>query len=1106
MRMLSAICAFASVVFVSLLLFAGSAQAQYSSNVQGFVLDPSGAAVTDAVVTLRNVETGVEESGRTSPSGNYRFNSVQPGNYIITADAGGFKKTEVNFTLSTGQTQGIDIHMSVASTSTQVTVTTEAAALDPDENRIQETLSAEAVRDLPQLNRNLWDVLAVTPGVVGTGTRGPGESPGGGADNFGTQTPQISANGRSYTGNLVMVDGMNVTSPVQNGNIILAPVPDAIQEASLQTNSWNAENNLGSSVLIQITTKSGTNQFHGSGSMLFTNQDLQAKQEFVTGNFTPFARKDVVGTFGGPIVKNKTFFFADVEKLWATTPTAVGGVVQWEAPQFVQWANQNEPNTVGTQVLNLYQPTLDHSNGSVTTAQNYAPFLNANGTSNCGTPATANIPCSLPMLVSGSFNASPYYNALQYNFRVDQYFTEKDRLYLSYYNDSFDQEQLAPRPGLEAIDLMRNRYGQADFTHTFGSSMLWESSFAFASVGGANGQDANLRVPEISVNDGSQGFHIGGGWGPGAYRGPMYNWRSVLSKIHGAHSLKFGFDGGHGIEHGNFTPVNVRPSFTFGSLLSLVQDSPVNESVGAYNPLTGLAGTVIFGGQETPFGFFVQDDWKMKPNLSLTLSLRWDDFTNTTPWGNSGFEFSSLLLGSGSTFEQQVASAAVHPVPAVWANSMTNLWSPRIGFAWDPTGTGNWSIRGGVGVFHDWVVLGQSVDETRNNPPGVLSETFVTGNGGPQPIFALAPSGSYPFNYPLPAIPPNSLNAQGGIVGIPTTVDSLARNLEAPMAVNYVIGVERQLPWRMVAAANYSGSRSYDGLTATDVNRCAGCATLTGTGGETITRPNPSFGAINYVTNANASTYNAMIFSLRGKPSSRSTFQTSYTMSRAMDYPEANTRFDQDGGVRYDNGTGNDIPVLSSYSSYWSDADWDVRNRFSFSGSYTLPGLSNGVGRVLTSGWEVSSIAVAQSGTPFWVVNNLPLTAGGDYNADGNNWDIPNMPSTNFTGSHSREAYINGLFTTADFPAPTPGSEGNLPRNIYRNPGYFQVDASLLKNNRFPLLGEQGNLQLRIDFLNLFNHVNLGDVNNFFSEGSNFGKVTSALPARQLQLQAKFVF
>lgn len=182
-----------------------------------------------------------------------------------------------------------------------------------------------------------------------------------------------------------------------------------------------------------------------------------------------------------------------------------------------------------------------------------------------------------------------------------------------------------------------------------------------------------------------------------------------------------------------------------------------------------------------------------------------------------------------------------------------------------------------------------------------------------------------------------------------------------------------------------------------------------------------------------------------------------------------------------------------------------MRQRFSFSGTYTLPGLHSGFAKVLTSGWELSSIAVAQSGTPFWVINNLPLSAGGDYNQDGNNWDIPMTPSSNFTGSHSRQQFTNGLFTVADFPAPTPGTEGNLARNIYNNPGLVQIDASMLKNSHLPWLGEGGNLQFRFDFLNVLNHVNLGQVHNYMADPL-FGKVTSALSARQIQLGVRLSF
>src|SRR5215467_8631078 len=321
-----------------LLLSSLAALAQYNGNIQGVVTDPSDAAVANASVRLHNLDNGIQATTTTSSSGNYRFSSLEPGHYTVTVMMPGFSTQVMNLTLATSETQGINVKLVLASASEAVSVTAEAPVLDTDETRLQATLNSNTLHDLPQANRNLWDVLAVAPGVVGTGTRAAGESPGGLPDNFGTQTPQISANGRSYTGNLVMVDGMNVTSPIQNGNIILAPIPEAVQEATLQTNSWDGNINLGSSILVQVTTKSGTNKFHGSGSMFFNNQNLVATPYFTApGSYLPYGRKDLVGTFGGPIQKDKTFFFADFEKLWATTAGSSSGQLLYEDPQFVQW-------------------------------------------------------------------------------------------------------------------------------------------------------------------------------------------------------------------------------------------------------------------------------------------------------------------------------------------------------------------------------------------------------------------------------------------------------------------------------------------------------------------------------------------------------------------------------------------------------------------------------------------------------------------------------------------------------------------------------------------------------------------------------------------------
>jgi hypothetical protein len=285
-------------------------------------------------------------------------------------------------------------------------------------------------------------------------------------------------------------------------------------------------------------------------------------------------------------------------------------------------------------------------------------------------------------------------------------------------------------------------------------------------------------------------------------------------------------------------------------------------------------------------------------------------------------------------------------------------------------------------------------------------------------------------------------------------------------------------------------------LTGSNITSCTGCYV-----DGTINRLNPNFGVVNYVTNNNRATYNAMILSVRGNPTSHLNFQASYTLSHAMNFPEANTRFDQDGGLN--------IPNPNAYFTYWGDANWDVRNRFSLSETYTLPGYSSGWAKVLTSGWSLSSVVVAQSGTPFWVVNENPSTAPvnpGDYNLDGTLYDIPNMPSFGCNQIYNgRSAYRNGLFTASDFPAPTAVGEGNLPRNCYRNPGMFEWDASVAKNTHIPKFGEAGNLQLRFDFVNLFNRANLGPVDGNMAD-LTFGKVTSALPARQIQLIVRISF
>ena len=298
-------------VLFLMVFFANVSQAQYSGNIQGIVTDASGAAVSGATVGLRNVDTGVTASDTTGDAGNYRFSALPPGNYIVSVAKSGFKTTEVSLTLSTAQLEGINITLPISSVSSNVSVVAEAAALDTDETRMQATLSSRRFAIFPRLNRNLWDIMSVTPGVVGTGIARSRRV----ARRWRRQFRHANAANQRQRPQLHGQCGLrgrherDEPSPEWQhhfradsrrgaGNRPCRRTPGMLRTA------WVAP------LLMQVTTKSGTNQYHGTGSLFYTNQDLRATPDFsgTKTSVSPFARKDLVGALGGPIVKNKTFF------------------------------------------------------------------------------------------------------------------------------------------------------------------------------------------------------------------------------------------------------------------------------------------------------------------------------------------------------------------------------------------------------------------------------------------------------------------------------------------------------------------------------------------------------------------------------------------------------------------------------------------------------------------------------------------------------------------------------------------------------------------------------------------------------------------------------
>lgn len=1085
------------MIFALLFALAPPAKAQFSSQLQGDVSDTTGAVVADAQVEILQTDTGVKKTQTADSGGNFRFSSLAPGGYKVTVSAKGFATKEITITLTTSETRNLSVQLNVASVQQQVDVTAQAPTLDTADSRLQLTLDSQEFHALPLPGENFAGLTAYAPGVEGLGvtvgtnpTANSSGLPSQIPDNFATELPvDASANGRSLLSNMFVVDGLDITSNITGGTANLSPNPDSIQEFTIETNTFSVQYGRSGSILAKSTTKSGTDTFHGSISDFFTNQHLWARTEFTGPSYAPFKSNNISGTIGGPIVPHHhSFFFFAIEPLRSTFSTG-NQLYTFEDPQFVSWAEANFPTTLGTKLLKDY-PIKPTSGTSVSqTANDIFPGL-------CGTPATADIPCSLPMIDSGGYGASPYRNGLQWNVRIDQYWDE-DRLYGNFYRMTHDDQTPSARTDMTTTNHYDANSLQINETHTFNPHLLNEAMFGYLRVQGISSQTGPFSVPVVNIVGQSAG--IGVGFAQGNFIQHNYRWRDVLTAVRGTHSIKVGYEGWHGDDQALFGPAYDQPNFTFNNLLNLVEDEPYNETNLSYNPLTGQPTKGQYFYAATTGGVFVEDTWKATRKLTLTLGIRWDDFGN--PYPENGTTLSNFFLGPGQSESQKVANGSIIQVGHVFNHAISG-WSPRVGVAWDPTGKSNWVVRGGFGVYRDWPTLGVDENGLKGNPPGFILPTFLTGTTNP-PIFALGQSNTYPFNYPYPSLPPVSLDGHGGLVGAQLSVGGMDPNLTSPYTYEYVVSVQHQFGGDWVASVGYSGSHSINLMTGsyinqfpgTDINRFAGDL-ITNNG--VLTRLNQSFGSITYTTNSTSGTYNAFIATLQKRFGKGGLVTASYTRSSSWD----------DGQL---------YPNQNLITHYWQPSAFDVPNRFSFTGSYPLPfgSADNHLLNIFIGGWQISGTAIAQSGLPFSVYTNAPFqpelnTAGqvigllpgsGDYNADGYNYDFPNV-NRSYSLPSSRHDYLNGIFSPTDFSVPTLGQEGNELPNRFRGPGFFDIDAALLKNTR---LTERVNLQLRFEFFNLLNHPNLNGVDSNLAD-STFGVTTAVYNPRWIQLAAKISF
>jgi Carboxypeptidase regulatory-like domain len=1083
-------------VRISLLLLftAGVARAQFSGNIQGTVTDPSGAAIAQARVILLNVTTQLSVSATTDASGDYRFLSLGPGTYKISVEASGFSKADTTVTLDNNQILTVPITVKVGSATDTVTVTSETPLVSTADTRNQTTLETKALSDLPLPGRNMLALISTAPGVSGLGLNGgPGVvsgTPGSGVDNYSTEEAvDISVNGQGTVANMWIVDGLDVTSAIRQGVLNLTPDADFVQEMNIQVNTFSVEYGRGSGLQVTQTTKSGSDQFHGLASDYFNYQKMFAKYSLPGSDhsYAPFHSNNFSGAISGPIIPHHQFFFMfGVEPSRASASTG-NTTITFPDAAFASFAKVNFPNTFGTKILNSYTPSGATISGVAQTANDVFP-----GT--CGTAATSFLPCTTPMIDTGIFNSTGYRNGDQYFIRVDKYFS-KDRIYGSFFRTLSHQNDPNVIPQFASTQHTVQRAFQVNWTHDFSPATLNEAIFAQNRIEGFLGETGDFTIPGITVTGQSVGYGVG--FAQGDFIQHNYHWRDVLTHVRGAHVLKVGYEGWFGDDVEPFEGPWSHPSFSFNNLLALAQDAPATESGVMYNPITGQQQLWNWNAASKTWGLFAEDTWKARRNLTLTLGFRFDNQGN--PYSRSDATvFGNFHLGTGSTFEDQVASGvAVASKQAV--NQSPKAYTPRIGVAWDITGKGTWLLRGGFGMYSNWLTPANIQEEFRGNPPGLINPTFFAANApGNQPVFVQGTSSKPPFGFVFPQLAGTTLcpaapclDAAGGIPGAGLTIGGIDPNIVSPTAYIYSGTLEHQLGRYLVASILYSGSHTANLVGGgnqggqvsygQDINAVAG--DLIGKPPNSApTRLNPSFGAINYTQNDRVANYEGVTFDLRGKVK-RGFFDVWYMRSSSKD----------DAGI---------YPTAADPHQYYGPSPWDTPNRFSATFNYELPGLNNGDGAVgkLTGGWGIGGTSTYQTGYPFTVFTSASFTGGGDYNADGDNNDYPNVSSYAQLTSHS--AYTSGSILKSQFTTPTPGTEGNEKTGQFRNASFVQTNVNLYKNTH---ITERLNFQLRFEFYNLFNHANFQSIQGDLSQG-NFGLATAQTLPRWWQIGGKISF
>jgi len=1053
-----------------------AAQSQISGDITGIVTDPSGAVLPGANVTLKNTDTGATQNGTTNSAGAYRFSLLPPGHYTITAAAQGFQGVTHVLQVSVGQASVMNLQLAVGGAGTTVEVTAEGGVVQTQNGNISTTFTPEQITLLPNPGNDLSYIVQTAPGAVMNTQAGYGNT---------------STYGLPATSNLFTVNGENENDPFLNlnnsgaTNLLLGQ--NDVQEATVINNGYSGQYGQLGGATVNYVTKSGTNNFHGNLEYFWNGSVMNANDWFNNHSATPrpFDNANQWGaSLGGPIKKNKTFFFVDTEGLRVVLPTSQE--VNVPSPQFQAATLANitatSPAQVPfySQVFNLY----NHAPG-VSRATNTLQGLGCNGFTGPGGLGTT-APCALQFFST----AANQTNEWLLTARIDQNIGDSDRMFVHFRTDHGLQATYTDplNPILNAQSNQPQYEGQLNETHTFGSQavnqFILSGSWYSAIFAPANLTAATTLMP-FELNFAGGAFYSAGRdlsvW-PQGRRTTQYQILDDFSKVIGAHNLKFGVnfhrddvtDADMGINSIGFAGSEDLASFFAGTGVSYTQSFPVRPT----QPID------VYG-----LDLYAQDEWSVRRNLKLTLGLRAEHNSNPICVTDCFSRFDNSFLNTTNSVDTPYNQTLLTGLHQALINQTNIRWEPRFGFAWTPRGpNSNTVIRGGIGIFSDIFPATIADDFMRNAP---LDNTFTA---GPAPLAPAAP-GSQASLVAAANTGFTSAYHAGGTLGtllatnplfVPPNLYNPDRMIRYPEYQEWNLQLQQGFGTKTSMSIGYVGNH---GIFEPYVNggqnaycnaaplasfpTATSCTSALGVGGAGFTGLPPTphdqrFGTIFEVSSGAVSNYNGLTASFTRR-FSQVQVQLNYTWSHALDEIS-------NGGFLPFNFTTN-ASVLGPQNPFnlrqfnYGNADYDTRQYFSANYVWNTPNFKGWVGAI--ANWTLSGTVFYRTGLPFTVVDPTNFGVLNAYNYNVINGSFPSLFANYPAGSPvscSRSATTTPCFTAAMFTPATAGF-GIQRRNQFYGPNFFDTDLTVMKDFKVPI-NEQSKLGVGLQFFNLFNHPN----------------------------------